>query len=67
MNPSASILIALLLAALLPVCVFGFMATYEPMDRNVQLTWRIVYTTVGVLCVAGFAALIVAARRRGKP
>jgi hypothetical protein len=41
--------------AIIPVlgfCVFGFMATFEPLDPTTQLTWRIVYGTVAIACIA---------------
>lgn len=34
-------------------CVFGFMATFEPLDASTQLTWRVVYGLVGLASLAG--------------
>jgi len=48
------LLLSLVLAGVLFFCVFGFMATYEPLDRSVQITWRLVYGIVGVACIVGF-------------
>ena len=39
---------ALPLLALAGFCVFGFLATFEPMDREGQVTLRIGYALVGV-------------------
>ena len=47
----------LLLLALLLFCVFGFLATFEPMDHFVQITWRIVYGVAGVVVLAGFVRM----------
>jgi len=38
-------------------CGFGFMATFEPLDRHVQITWRAVYGIVGLLAVIGIVLL----------
>ncbi len=38
--------------ALLVFCVFGFVAAWEPMEAATAWTWRIVYTVVGVVCLA---------------
>jgi hypothetical protein len=43
------------LLIVLAFCVFGFVATYEPMDAAKQWTWRIVYGIIGLACVLGFA------------
>ena len=45
------------LIAVLLFCVFGFMATFEPMDRSVQITWRIVYGVAGASALAGIVRL----------
>jgi hypothetical protein len=44
---------SLILVGILSFCVFGFMATYEPLDRSVQLTWRLIYGIAGVACIGG--------------
>ena len=55
------ILVRLLLSAacvgVLLFCCFGFMATFEPLDRSVQMTWRGVYAVVGFLSVTGLVLL----------
>ena len=46
------IVAAILLLAVVGFCVFGFMATFEPLDRSTQLFWRTAYGVVGVVCLA---------------
>jgi hypothetical protein len=43
------------LLAVLAFCVFGFTATFEPMDATKQWTWRVVYGAVGLACVGKIA------------
>jgi hypothetical protein len=38
----------------LAFCVFGFVATFEPMDATKQWSWRAVYGIIGVACVGGY-------------
>ena len=45
--------LSLLLAAIVLFCVIGFLATFEPMPRAVQFTWRAVYGVAGLGCVGG--------------
>jgi len=33
--------------------VFGFLATFEPLERSVQLAWRRAYFAAGVAALAG--------------
>lgn len=47
------VLIAVLLVFVMLFCVYGFMATYEPLPRNVQITWRIVYGGLIAACLGG--------------
>jgi hypothetical protein len=42
------------LLAILAFCVFGFSATFEPMDATKQWMWRVVYGVIGLACVGGF-------------
>jgi hypothetical protein len=32
---------------------FGFMATFEPLPESTQVTWRIVYSVLGLLSLLG--------------
>ena len=45
----------IVLLAVLAVCVFGFVATFEPMDATKQWVWRAVYGLGGLACIAMFA------------
>lgn len=47
----ARVVTAALLAAVALFCVFGFLATFEPLSRSVQITWRIVYSLTGLSCL----------------
>lgn len=57
------IILALVLIAVLLFCAYGFLATFEPLERSVQITWRIVYGGVGSACIGGAAWLVFAKRR----
>lgn len=46
--------LSLILTAVLLFCVFGFMATFEPLERSVQIKWRIVYCIIALGCIGGF-------------
>ena len=56
----ARAVVALVLLAVAAFCVFGFLATFEPIDPEAQLIWRAVYGGVGLGCVAGAVWLILA-------
>lgn len=49
-----------LLLGVLLFCLFGFLATFEPLDRATQWLWRVIYILVGI------ASLIVVLHRLGK-
>lgn len=53
------------LMAVAGLCVFGFMATFEPLAASTQLTWRIVYGLVGPASLAG--AICIALPRKRRP
>lgn len=42
-----------LLLGLLLFCLFGFLATFEPLDPATQWLWRVVYGLLGVACLIG--------------
>lgn len=48
-------LAAVLLTLVAAFCVFGFLATYEPMPRSSQIVYRVLYGSIGCL---GAAAVI---------
>lgn len=51
-------ILALACFVLAAFCVFGFLASFEPLGRSAQLMWRIVYgvgvfaSLAGVVCIA---------------
>ena len=47
MSNVARIILAVLLLAVATFCLFGFIATFEPSDRNL-LVWRIGYGTIAL-------------------
>ena len=55
------------LAVLLPLaacCGFGFLATFEPLDRPAEaMAFRAGYAAVGLACLGGALALVVRSRR----
>ena len=59
----ARILASILLLAVAGFCVFGFMATFEPLDPGAQLVGRIFYGAVGGACVAATVWILVARSR----
>lgn len=54
----ARVIAAVLLLLILLFCIYGFMATFEPLDRSVQLTFRVVYAVLGTSCLAGVVWLL---------
>ena len=51
----------LALCLLLPIacfCVFGFAASFEPGESH--LKWRILYTVIFIVCLAGAVRLVIA-------
>jgi len=59
------IIIALALIPVLGFCIFGFLATFEPLDAATQLRWRLAYGVAGMLCLAGLV-LLALPRRYGR-
>ncbi len=66
MNMKNNILVRLLLSACcigaLLFCSLGFMATFEPLDPTIQVTWRVIYSIGAALSLGGVWFL----NRRGK-
>ena len=48
---------ALVLVVVLAFCLYGILATFEPLEEGRALTWRLVYGGVGALSVLGIALL----------
>ena len=55
MKLAARIVTTLALVAVLLFCIFGFLATREPMPLSTQITWRLVYGSLGVIVILGIA------------
>ena len=53
-----------LLFGVLVFCVFGFMATYEPMRTITRWTWRVIYSVAGLFTLAGMVAAWRGRRRK---
>ncbi len=53
MNRVFRLALSLILGVLVFFAVFGFLATFEPLDPAIQVTWRAVYTVLFVACIAG--------------
>ena len=51
------LLLSVLCAGVLLFCCYGFLCTFEPLDRSVQMTWRVIYCAVGILSVTGVVLL----------
>jgi len=45
------VLLVAMLASVAAFCVFGFLATFEPLPWATQWAWRAVYSVVGLLSV----------------
>ena len=39
-------------------CIFGFLATFEPLDPITQITWRAIYGITGLGSIAAILALL---------
>jgi len=59
MEPRKALLLfaALALCALAAFCFFGFLATFEPLEADRAMTWRLVYGAVGGSAVLGVLVL----------
>lgn len=58
MSSLPRILAAVLLVAVAGFCSFGFLATFEPVDRETQLRWRIGYGAAIAICVVAIVRLV---------
>jgi O-antigen/teichoic acid export membrane protein len=66
MNVLWRISLGLVLLGLVAFCVFGFLATFEPLPLPQQWAWRIMYGLVGVSCLLGIVRLLRGGWRRLK-
>jgi len=58
----AKAVMGLTLAALTAFCALGFVATFEPMDRSVQILWCLIYAVLA----AALLGIMVFLFRRSK-
>ena len=65
MNFALRIILYLLLAGALLFCVSGFMATFEPIEPDVRITMRLLYSLGAVLAAAGLVVVKQPRRPRG--
>ena len=61
MNVILRIVLSLPLVSLALFSIFGFIATFEPLDPDTQMTWRVIYI---ILFVASLVGMILLNRRR---
>jgi hypothetical protein len=57
MNRVLRLALSLTLGALACFSIFGFLATFEPLDQATRMTWRVVYSVLFIASVAGFFML----------
>ena len=57
MNRVVRLALSLILGALACFSIFGFLATFEPLDPDARMTWRAVYSVLFIASVAGFFML----------
>ena len=53
MSPLLRVVLSLAMACLAGFSIFGFMATFEPLDPDTQMTWRMIYVALFVVSIAG--------------
>jgi hypothetical protein len=51
------LVLSVFLGGILLFCLFGFVATFEPLDPSIQLRMRLIYGFVGVLVLVGLKAV----------
>jgi len=61
----AKVFLSLVLLALLAFCVFGFAATFEPMEPSTQIVGRLIYAVLAA-AAAGGLMLVVRRAKEGK-
>ena len=61
MSPILRVILSLAMACLAGFSIFGFMATFEPLDPDTQMTWRVIYVA---LFVGSTVGMILLNRRR---
>ena len=57
MTPALRIVLTVCIIGIILFCAFGFLTTYEPGDKSVMMTFRLVYGVAGVASIGGLVAL----------
>ena len=57
MNRVLRLAVSLILGPLACFSIFGFLATFEPLDQATRMTWRAVYSVLFIASVAGLFML----------
>ena len=57
MNTISRIFLSACLGALLLFCVFGFLATFEPITPSARTAFRLIYGAGGLAAILGLAAV----------
>ena len=58
MNLLIKTFLALPLLALFAFCIFGFLATFEPLDPITQMTWRAIYAITGLGAISAILFML---------
>ena len=65
MSPMLRVVLSLTIACLAGFSIFGFMATFEPLDPDTQMTWRVIYVALFVGSIVGM--ILLNRRRKDTP
>lgn len=60
----AHVMVALFFVGAALFCIYGFMATFEPLEPSLQFKWRFIYKTIEIACWVGAVLFVQAARRQ---
>ena len=58
MNFLIKTFLALPLIGLFTFCIFGFLATLEPLDPITQMIWRVIYTIAGLGAISAILFML---------
>ena len=58
--------LAVVFAGASAFCAFGFLATFEPLDRATQLQWRMIYGVLGGGSLVGMMRMVWGGTQRRK-
>ena len=65
MSSMLRVILSLAIACLAGFSIFGFMATFEPLDPDTQMTWRVIYVALFVGSIIGM--ILLNRRRKDTP